>query len=74
MTVAPKQDLVRLTINLIPRAYAAMVLASEITGDSRTDTVNRAVQLYAYVEHELSQGSEILIRDKTGETSRIKML
>jgi hypothetical protein len=74
MTNVQKQELVRLTINLVPRAYAAMLLASEITGDSRTDTVNRAVQLYAYVEHVIKEGGDILIRDKNGETSRIKML
>lgn len=69
----PKSDLVRLTVNLIPRAYTAMVLASEITGDSRTDTINRAVQLYAYVEHVISNGGELLVREN-GELSVVKML
>lgn len=40
-------SLTMLTVNLVPKAYQALVDASEITGDSRTDTVNRALQRYA---------------------------
>jgi len=72
--VQKKTDLVRLTVNLIPRAHAAMLLAAQITGDSRTDTVNRALQLYAFAEHVLSQGGEILIRDKDGDMQIVKLI
>lgn len=41
--------LTRLTVNLVPRALAALDLAAEHTGDSRTDIVNRALQVYAAV-------------------------
>lgn len=72
--VQTKQELVRLTVNLVPRAHAAMLLASEINGLSKTDTVNRALQLYAYVEHTLSDGGELLVRDPDGQLSVIKMI
>lgn len=67
-------DLIRLTVNLVPRAHAAMLLAAQITGYSRTDTVNRALQLYAFAENEMSRGGEILIRSKNGETQLIKFM
>jgi hypothetical protein len=39
--------LTRVTVNLNAPAAAALESASEMTGDSRTDTVNRALQVYA---------------------------
>lgn len=47
----------RLTVNLIPRADKALQLAVQLTGDSKTDTVNRALQVYAYLEYVISRGS-----------------
>jgi hypothetical protein len=40
-------DLTRLTVNLTPRARAALGAVETLTGDSRTDVVNRALQVYA---------------------------
>lgn len=39
-------DLTKLTVNLLPQAVEALDAAAAITGDSKTDTVNRALQLY----------------------------
>ena len=61
----------RLTVNLIPRADKALQLAVQLTGDSKTDTVNRALQVYAYLEYVISRGSEVLIRERDGSTGRI---
>lgn len=57
-------------MNLIPRANAALELAIQITGDSKTDTVNRALQVYAYLEHVISDGGEVMIR-QDGSTFRV---
>lgn len=57
----------RITVSLTERAQKAIALAAEITGDSKTDTVNRAVQLYAYVMwRTVQQEDEIMIRKKDG--------
>ncbi len=40
-------DLTRVTVNLIPKADKAMERAAELTGDTKTDTINRALQYYA---------------------------
>lgn len=70
MTASQKEPLTRLTVNLIPRANRSLILATEITGDSKTDTVNRALQVYAYLEHVASRGGEILIRED-GEVAKV---
>lgn len=54
---------VKLTVNLTPGSVAALDQAMEFTGDSGTDAVNRAVQLYAYLVHRRFYGLEIWIRD-----------
>jgi len=53
----------RITVNLTPRSAAALELASKITGDTRTDVVNRAIQIYAYLEQVISQGGSVHVRE-----------
>src|SRR5260370_35619363 len=42
-------DLQRVTVNLTPRSGHALEMAVKRTGDSQTDTINRAIQVYAYL-------------------------
>lgn len=44
-----RASLARLTVHLVPRAVKALEDASQATGDSRTDTINRALQVYALI-------------------------
>jgi hypothetical protein len=61
----------KITVNLVERASRSLELAVSFTGYSKTDTVNRALQLYAYLEFERSIGNQILIRDaESGKLSR----
>jgi hypothetical protein len=39
--------LTKVTVNCTPRAIAALGRVTEATGDSKTDSINRAIQLYA---------------------------
>ena len=41
----------RVTVNLTPRSSKALEQAAELTGDSKTDIVNRALQLYEFDGH-----------------------
>lgn len=41
--------LTKLTVNLVDNAMDALTKAAEITGDTRTDCVNRALQAYAEI-------------------------
>lgn len=67
-------SLERVTVNLVPRAVQSLTLAVELTGDSKTDTINRALQAYAYLLHVHHEGGSILARDKDGVTNRIEFL
>jgi hypothetical protein len=63
----------RVTVNLTPRAAAALELATEVTGDSKTDTINRAIQIYAYLEHIASKGGTVHIREsESSDPERLK--
>ncbi len=59
----PKQaKLERITVNLTPRAFQALLKAVKLTGNSKTDTVNRAVQLYSYLEEITQRGGALYVR------------
>jgi hypothetical protein len=52
---------------------AALELATEVTGDSKTDTINRAIQIYAYLEHIASKGGTVHIREsESSDPERLK--
>lgn len=68
-------SLERVTVNLVPRASKALQLAVELTGDTKTDTINRALQVYAYWEKVLADGGALYVREaKDGELLRLKSL
>jgi hypothetical protein len=57
-------DLRRITVNLTPRACAALDQAVKLTGDSQTDTLNRAIQVYVYIMNVTQNGGDVYVRDK----------
>jgi hypothetical protein len=64
----------RITVNLIARASRALQKVSELTGDSKTDSINRALQVYAYLEEVTAQGGAVYVRESAGaELERLKM-
>lgn len=66
-------SLERVTVNLTTRSARALELATQLTGDSKTDAINRAIQIYAYLEHILSKDGSIHIRESEGaEPERLK--
>lgn len=55
--------LTKLTVNLVPRAVVALNRAAEISGDNKTDTVNRALQLYAVAVSYVKDGQKVCFVD-----------
>lgn len=53
----------RVTVNLTGRASRALELATQLTGDTKTDTINRALQVYAYIEQVMVRGGSVYVRD-----------
>jgi hypothetical protein len=65
----------RVTVNLIARASDALRRLSDRTGDSRTDNINRAIQIYEYLDDITSRGGAIYVREsKDSELQLVKML
>ena len=60
-----KPELTKVSANFVPRAMAALDLASQLTGDSRTDVLNRAVQVYAYLAKMMEEGNLIFVENPT---------
>lgn len=54
---------VRVTANLSGRAAAAMTGITKLTGDSKTEAINKALQLYAIVQRAQQAGGGLWIQD-----------
>jgi hypothetical protein len=64
----------RVTVNLVRRASQALRRLSERTGDTRTDCINRSIQVYDYLERVDSAGGAIYVREsKNSELERVKI-
>jgi hypothetical protein len=65
----------RITVALIAKAAEDLKRTQARTGLTKTDVVNRALSLYAFLDERLAGGSEILLRHKdTGTTELIRLL
>lgn len=69
---AKRDGLERITVNLTPKAAEALDRAVKLTGDSKTDSVNRALLVYAYLEKVMQDGGCIYLKpDKDAELERL---
>jgi hypothetical protein len=65
----------RITVALIPKAAADLQSLQERSGLSKTDLVNRAIALYEFIDAQLHEGKEVLIRDPgKNETQLVHLL
>ena len=65
----------RITVALIPRVVDDLQSLQDRLGLSKTDITNRAISLYEFIDTQLHDGMELLIRDrKTGETQMVRIL
>lgn len=61
----------RVTVSLIPRAAAELADLQQKTGISRTDLINRAISLYAFIAKHGEAGRELALHDPHSDTTRI---
>jgi hypothetical protein len=73
--VAPR-GLTKVTVNLTPKAFDALQEAALKTGDTKTDTINRALQVYKHILelHEAGGGGITLQRIAGGPLERLTIL
>jgi len=65
----------RLTVNLVARSAQALAAVTGITGESKTDAFNRAIQVYALLQQVQNGGGAIYIRDQDGaELERVRII
>jgi hypothetical protein len=58
--------LTKLTVNITPRATAALDEAAEINAETKTNAVNRAIQAYAFLTRMMEEGWELVLKDPNG--------
>lgn len=63
----------KITAALIPQAAQDLESAVARSGRGKTDIVNRAIILFAYVDAQLAAGRELLIRGRDGNLERIRL-
>ncbi|MDA2809456.1 hypothetical protein O4J56_02290 [Nocardiopsis sp. RSe5-2] len=52
-----------MTVNLTARSTQALDTTVAATGDTQTDVINRAIQVYAYLEQAMARGELIYLED-----------
>jgi hypothetical protein len=67
-------DAARLNAILIPKAEQALNWLTESTGLNRTDVVNRALQLYRFVEESTSAGGKVVVVRANGESENVRII
>jgi len=61
----------RITVALIPKAAADLQQLQERSGLSKTDLTNRAISLYEFIDAQIREGREVLIRDPAKKETQI---
>jgi hypothetical protein len=68
-----KNMLERVTVNLTPRSVRALNNLVGWTDYSKTDTINRALQIYAFIQEILEKGGSLHVRQtEDAELERLK--
>lgn len=64
----------RITVSLIPKAVEALTALRAEHGHSRTDTVNRALQLYAFISGAQKGGAKVAVQWPSGDVETVTFL
>ena len=72
--LGPAPEPLRTTVGWIPDAAAALERLEQRTGHRRTDVINRAVQIYDFIDAELRAGKALIFRDPAGGEERVRLL
>lgn len=65
----------KVTVKFSPKSVDALTHASAVIGLNKTDTINRAVQLYDFVVGQVARNNDgVLIIERNGKQERIRFL
>lgn len=62
MTLTAEGEVTRVSVYLTDGSVRALELAVRLTGDTRVDVINRALQVYAFLENARKGGCSFHIR------------
>lgn len=57
----------RITVNLAPSVSKILDKHGRATGESKTDTVNRAIPMYAWINERIQAGDVLVMRGEGAE-------
>lgn len=64
----------RVTVNLSPMTVMALSSVITSTGDTKTDTINKSLRLYAEIKEIIARGGAVYIREPGGtEVERVRI-
>ncbi|MEV5569134.1 hypothetical protein AB0L06_03735 [Spirillospora sp. NPDC052269] len=65
----------RVTVNLTAKGAAALTELMHLTGDTKTDVINRALGVYAYLENVIQQDGKVYVRENdNADLERVRFL
>ena len=65
----------RVTVNLTEKTSHALAETIRTSGHSKTDSINKALQVYALLQHAQAMGGAVYLREKDGaELERLRLL
>ena len=68
---SPSSSSERITVALIPKAAADLQRLQERSKLSKTDLANRAISLYEFIDAQIREGKEVLIRDPVKKETQL---
>ena len=64
----------KVTVNLTRRSVEALERIVESTGDTKTDGINKALQVFGYLQEQLDNGASIYVKDAdSDQADRLKI-
>ncbi|MEU6322683.1 hypothetical protein [Streptomyces sp. NPDC047009] len=64
----------RYSVTFVPAAVQAVQELTEISGLSKSDVINRSVQIYAFLAQEMAHGRQLMLRNEDGSLERVHIV
>ena len=64
----------KVTVNLTKRSVEALDKLVESTGETKTDAINKALQVYAFIQEQFDNGGALYVKDAgSDEAERLRI-
>lgn len=66
-------ELTKLSFNAYPATITCLEKVAELTGDTQTDSGNRAIQFYAHMMAHMARGTRLLLVNREGPIEEVTL-